>query len=190
VSQKTPNALNDELLRLNKSTGSKAQFLSYPDNKLDLGSAGEYRLSGEERNTFIKNANGYASEQMNKLIQTKEYKVMSDAKKVKVLSDIEKYAKYLAEQKLAESHGKKFVDEDYEKIKKSRIEPYKYYVMTDFMSNITGDGQKSKRISYLEQQKKAGVITDEQYWYMRMTKAGTPSKADISACPYAWIKQL
>jgi hypothetical protein len=190
VSQKTPNALNDELLRLNKSTGSKSQFLSYPANKLDLGSAGEYRLSGEERNTFIKNANGYASEQMNKLIQTKEYKVMSDAKKVKVLSDIEKYAKYLAEQKLAEGHGKKFVDEDYEKIKKSRIEPYKYYVMTDFMSNITGDGQKSKRISYLEQQKKAGVITDEQYWYMRMTKAGTPSKADIKDCPYAWIKAM
>lgn len=190
VSERKADALNDELLRLNDDTGKKEQFLSYPDKKQDLGNAGEYKLDGEERNEFIKNANGYAAEQMNKLIQTDAYKALDDFAKIKVLGNIEEYANYLARQKLAESHNKEYIDKDFEKIKKSGVEPYQYFVLTNSMNNINGKGEKSNRISYLEEQKKAGTINDEQYWFMRMTKAGTPSKVDIAECPYEWIKAM
>lgn len=57
----------------------------------------------------------------------------------------------------------------------------------DAMKEIEGKGQKEGRIAYLNQQVKNGNLTREQYWYLRMKFAGTPSKTEKAACPYRWM---
>ena len=63
----------------------------------------------------------------------------------------------------------------------------KFVSYYDAMKEIEGKGQKEGRIAYLNQQVKNGNLTREQYWYLRMKFAGTPSKTEKAACPYRWM---
>ena len=146
MSEKTTHALNDELLRLNKDTGLKTQFLSYPDKKQDLGSAGVYKLKdGEEYNAFIKNANGYAREQMNKLIQDDYYKGLSDEEKIEALGQIEEIGKYKAKQELAKAHDTSYSTDEMENklelLKECGNDYAKYHAI---QNGFSGDTMESK----------------------------------------------
>lgn len=187
VSEKVSDTLNDELLRLNKYTGSKAQFLSYPDKKQDLGSAGEYKLSGEEYTKFIKDANGYAAEQMTKFVKSSAYQSLDDATRVDILNEIEKYASYRAKQKLAESHNKKYSNSNYKAIEESGIEPYRYYATKKQLGTLKGDDKQEKYQSYLKREIKAGNMTEEEAWYW--WTANYNAEKYMAKCPYSWIRE-
>lgn len=58
----------------------------------------------------------------------------------------------------------------------------------DAMNSVEGGkGKKDRKIAYLDQQKNAGKITNEQYWYLRINFAGNPSKTEKASCPYRWM---
>lgn len=181
--------LDEELESLYSATGESSVLPKAADSSFKYQDK-TYYMSSKEKTVYDQTKGQKSRQYVSGFVKSSFYRNLSDSQKADIVSELYKLANYQAKKEMLKERGVPYMDDQYEKVLQSKVKPGDYYAMTEAMGDITGDGKKARRISYLEKQKDAGRINNEQYWYLRMTKAGTPSKADIAACPYDWIKQL
>lgn len=149
-------------------------------------SAKEYAKYGTTRGQ-----NSY--QYVNSFVNSSAYSQLADEDKAEIISNLYDLANYQAKKEALNGRGYNYVQEQYEKVLKSKMEPQKYYIAKynmDLIADNVTTGQKKEQISYLKGLQQDGVITDEQCWYLRRAMIGKFSKSEMAACPYAWIKQL
>lgn len=135
--------LNDELLRLKSATGDGSAFFAMPNKKADFGDGQKIQMTTQERQEFIKNGNGYAAKQAEKLIQTSYYKSLPDDEKIKAVKGIKEIANYKAMKQLAKDHdiaySKDEMENKLELLKECGNDYSKYFkVSTAFSGDKTG----------------------------------------------------
>lgn len=130
---------------------------------------------------------------VNAFVNSAAYSQLADEDKAEIISDLYSLANYQAKKEALNGRGYNYVQEQYEKVLKSKMEPQKYYIAKynmDLIADNVGEGQKKEQISYLKGLQQNGTITDEQCWYLRRAMIGKFSKSELASCPYDWIKQL
>lgn len=181
--------LDVKLENLYEETGDNAVLPKSADNYVTHDGKTYYKTPFEK--TRYDTTKGQKSKKyVSDFVNSSDYRNMSDSKKAEIVSELYKLANYQAKKEMLSHRGVMYQDDQYEKVLKSKVNPSTYYTMTDVMSDITGDGQKDRKISYLREQKNAGKINDEQFWYMRKVCTGKFNKSEMASCPYDWIKQL
>lgn len=149
-------------------------------------SAKEYAKYGTTRGQ-----NSY--QYVNAFVNSAAYSQLSDDDKAEIISELYDLANYQAKKEALNGRGYNYTKDQYEKVLKSKMAAPNYYIVKynmDLIADNVTTGQKREQIAHLQGLKNAGQITDEQFWYLRRAQIGKFSKAEMAACPYAWIKQL
>ena len=186
--------LDNKLNELYKATGnsgvlpkSATQYINETESnpKIQL-SAREYAKYGTTQ--------GQKSHQyVSAFVNSYAYSQMADEDKAEIVSDLYSLANYQAKKEALNGRGYDYTNNTYEKVLKSGMDPQNYYIVKyemDVIADKVTTGQKSQQIAYLQQLQNGGIITNEQFWYLRRAMIGKFSNSEMAACPYAWIKQL
>ena len=104
ISEKVNNPVNDELLRLYKSTGEASILLNKSNKDFDYGGK-NFVLDGEELSRFQRQQGITATANMKKLMQTNAYNQMNQSEKVKALAAINLEAEKAAQKDYLLRHG-------------------------------------------------------------------------------------
>lgn len=182
--------LDEELESLYSATGESSVLPKAADSSFKYQDK-TYYMSSKEKTVYDQTKGQKSRQYVSGFVKSSFYRNLSDSQKADIVSELYKLANYQAKKEMLKERGVPYTDDQYEKVLQSKVKPGDYYAMTEAMGDITGDGKKARKKGYLEDQKKAGTINDEQYWYLYMTNAANnnPSKADMAACPYDWIKK-
>lgn len=181
--------LDKELEKLYEKTGNAGVLPKAETNYVTVDGK-TYQKTPEEKTAYDKTKGQKSQKYVSDFVKSKAYKSMNSTAKAKIVGELYNLANYEARKEMLHNRGiKSYSDPDYEKVLASKMEPATYYVLNNTLNGYTGDGKKARKQSYLQDQKKAGTINDEQYWYLYMTNAANnnPSKKDLADCPYDWI---
>lgn len=127
-------------------------------------------------------------------VNSYEYNQIPNSEKVDIISDLYSIAEYQARKEVLNARGYNYADEKFEKVLRSQMNPQDYYVVkynVDVIAENTTEGEKDAQIAYLRELKLSGVITDEQFWYLRRVATGKKfNTSEMASCPYDWIRKL
>ena len=175
---------------LYKDTGDSGVLPKSATNYVTVDGT-NYHKTPEEKTAYDRTKGQKSKQYVSAFVNSSAYANLDNTTKTNIVEELYNLANYEAKKEMLGNRDIDYSDSQYEKVLASKMEPATYYVLNGVMSGITGDGKKARKKSYLEDQKKAGTLNDEQYWYLYMTNAANnnPSKADMAACPYDWIKK-
>ena len=182
--------LDKELEKLYEKTGNAGVLPKTAENYVTVDGK-KYHKTPAEKTAYDTTRGQKSKQYISSFVNSKAYKSLDSTTKAKIIDELYDLADYEAKKEMLHNREiKSYSDSEYEKVLASKMNPATYYVLNNTMNGYTGDGKKAKKKSYLQDQKKAGTIDDEQYWYLYMTNAANnnPSKTDLADCPYDWIK--
>lgn len=180
--------LDDKLKELYENSGVSTVLPTTAANYVSYNGE-NYHLDAEEKTRFAKTQGQKSQQYVSSFVNSDAYGAMNDTKKAEIVTKLYNLAKYEAKQELFPD----FVDSEYQKVLDSKMDPGTYYVTKEALSVIADNvskGEKAAKIEHLKQLKNSGVITDEQFWYLRRSQIGQFSKAEKASCPYEWIRNM
>jgi len=189
--------LDKELEKLYEKTGNAGVLPKAATNYVTVDGK-TYQKTPEEKTAYDKTKGQKSQKYVSDFVKSSAYKTMDSTTKADIIADLYNLANYEAKKQMLKKRGvwkKDYENAQYENVLKSRTSPATYYAVDGKLNELNADKDKNgksisgsrqdKVVAYLNAEKKAGRITDEQWWYFYAMEY--PSQAKNA--PYAWIRE-
>ena len=188
--------LDKELEKLYSATG-ESTVLPKAANSSFKYKEKTYYMTSQEKTTYDTTKGQKAKQYVTAFVNSAAYNSMDDNAKADIIAELYNLANYEAKKQMLKGRGiNDYEDSAYEKVLASKTSPAVYYAMNAKLNDTKADKDKNgksisgsrqdKVVAYLNAEKKAGRINDEQWWYFYVMEY--PSQAKNA--PYAWIRNM